>query len=96
MGWALPHDTNSDHISYQRKKQNKNQVKLVPRSAHFLAMNHSEMGVINIKQLSYLGGPQLDGSESPWQLRFGEEFPAMHIPFGAKVLFWNNPQRATL
>jgi len=38
--------------------------------------------------------PQLDGSESPWQLRFGEEFPAMHIPFGAKVLFWNNPKRA--
>ena len=37
--------------------------------------------------------PQLDGSESPWQLRFGEEFPAMHIPFGAKVLFWNNPKR---
>ena len=38
--------------------------------------------------------PQLDGSESPWQLRFGEEFPAMRIPFGAKVLFWNNPTRA--
>ena len=38
--------------------------------------------------------PQLDGSVSPWQLRFGEEFPAMHIPFGAKVLFWNNPKRA--
>ena len=38
--------------------------------------------------------PQLDGSESPWQLRFGEEFPAMNIPFGAKVLFWNNPKRA--
>jgi len=38
--------------------------------------------------------PQLDGSESAWQLRFGEEFPAMHIPFGAKVLFWNNPKRA--
>ena len=37
--------------------------------------------------------PQLDGTESPWQLRFGEEFPAMHIPFGAKVLFWNNPER---
>ena len=57
MGWALPHDTNSDHNSYLRKKQNKNQVKLAPRSAHFLAMNHSEMGVI--KQLSYLGGPTL-------------------------------------
>ena len=38
--------------------------------------------------------PQLDGSDSPWQLRFGEEFPAMNIPFGAKVLFWNNPKRA--
>ena len=36
--------------------------------------------------------PQLDGSESPWQLRFGEEFPAMHIPFGAKVLFWITPR----
>ena len=38
--------------------------------------------------------PQLDGSESPCQLRFGEEFPAMNIPFGANVLFWNNPKRA--
>ena len=37
--------------------------------------------------------PQLDGSESPWQLRFGEGFPAMHIPFGAKMFFWNNPKR---
>jgi hypothetical protein len=38
--------------------------------------------------------PQLDGSESPWHLRFGEKFIAMHILFGAKVLFWNNPERA--
>ena len=37
---------------------------------------------------------QLDGSDSPWQLKCGEEFPAMHIPFGANVLFWNNPKRA--
>ena len=28
--------------------------------------------------------PQLDGSESPWQLRFGEDVPAMRVPFGAK------------
>ena len=35
---------------------------------------------------------QLDGSDFPWQLKCGEDFPAMHIPFGAKVLFWNNPK----
>ena len=37
---------------------------------------------------------QLDSSPSPWELRFGEMFEGMAIPFGAKVLFWNNPNRA--
>ena len=38
--------------------------------------------------------PQLSGGDSPWSLRFGAEFDGMRIPFGAKVLFWNNPDRA--
>ena len=37
---------------------------------------------------------QLDSSPSPWELRFGEMFEGMAIPCGAKVLFWNNPNRA--
>ena len=37
---------------------------------------------------------QLDSSLSSWELRFGEMFEGMLIPFGAKVLFWNNPNRA--
>ena len=37
---------------------------------------------------------QLDTSPSPWELRFGEMFEGMAIPFGAKVLCWNNPNQA--
>ena len=55
---------------------------------HFwpLAMQHHAVAVN--------ASPQLNGKEAPWQLRFGEEFPGKIIPFGAKVLFWNNPKRA--
>ena len=28
------------------------------------------------------------------KLRFDEDFPGQLIPFGAKILFWNNPKRA--
>ena len=37
--------------------------------------------------------PQLDGSESPLATQVWWRVSAMHIPFGAKVLFWNNPKR---
>ena len=51
-----------------------------------LAMQHHAVAINASKQL--------DGKESPWQLRFGDEFPGKIMPFGAKVLFWNNPKRA--
>ena len=35
---------------------------------------------------------RLDNDKVPWQLRFGEDFSGMRIPFGAKILFWNNPK----
>ena len=35
---------------------------------------------------------RLDNGKVPWQLRIGEDFSGMRIPFGAKVLFWNNPK----
>jgi hypothetical protein len=38
--------------------------------------------------------PRLNGDEAPWKLRFDEDFPGQLIPFGAKILFWNNPKRA--
>ena len=38
--------------------------------------------------------PQLNGNDSPWHLRFHKTFDEAEIPFGAKVLFWNNPARA--
>ena len=37
--------------------------------------------------------PQLNGDDAPWKLRFEEDFPGLLIPFGAKILFWNNPKR---
>ena len=52
-----------------------------------LAMQHFSLAVN--------ASPQLNGDESPWKLRFGEDFPGqLMIPFGAKILFWNNPKRA--
>ena len=38
--------------------------------------------------------PQLNGNDSAWYLRFHKAFDEAEIPFGAKVLFWNNPARA--
>ena len=38
--------------------------------------------------------PQLNGNDSPWYLRFNKTFDEAEIPFGAKILFWNNPARA--
>ena len=51
-----------------------------------LAMQHLSLAVD--------ASPQLNGDEAPWKLRFGEDFPGQLIPFGAKILFWNNPKRA--
>ena len=34
--------------------------------------------------------PQLSGNDSPWHLRFNQTFDEVKIPFGAKILFWNN------
>ena len=50
-----------------------------------LAMQHFSLAVN--------ASPQLNGDESPWKFRFGEDFPGQLIPFGAKTLFWNNPKR---
>lgn len=51
-----------------------------------LAMQHHSAAVNACRQLN--------GAEAPWKLRFGEEFQGLHVPFGAKILFWNNPARA--
>ena len=50
-----------------------------------MAMQHVSMAVN--------GTPQLKGDDAPWKLRFDEDFPGQLIPFGAKILFWNNPKR---
>ena len=44
-----------------------------------LAMQHFSLAVN--------ASPQLNGDESPWKLRFGEDFLGQLVPFGAKVLF---------
>lgn len=31
---------------------------------------------------------------SPWSLRYGDKFTGTLVPFGAKILFWNSPDRA--
>ena len=49
-------------------------------------MQHSSLAVN--------ASPQLNGDEAPWKLRFGEDSPGQLIPFAAKILFWNNPNRA--
>ena len=38
---------------------------------------------------------RLDDGVVPWEARYGEPFTGMIIPFGAKVLFWNNPKQGT-
>ena len=50
-----------------------------------MAMQHFSMAVN--------ATPQLNGDDAPWKLRFDENFPCQLIPFGAKILFWNNPKR---
>ena len=50
-----------------------------------MAMQHFSMAVN--------ATPQLNGDDAPWKLRFEEDFPGQLIPFGAKILFWNNPKR---
>ena len=50
-----------------------------------MAMQHFSMAVN--------ATPQLNGDDAPWKLRFDEDFPGQLIPFGAKILFWNNPKR---
>ena len=36
---------------------------------------------------------RLDTGRIPWTERFGEDFNGRLVPFGAKVLFWNNPKQ---
>jgi len=31
---------------------------------------------------------RLDNGQVPWELRYGEKFSGMRVPFGAKVLYW--------
>ena len=38
---------------------------------------------------------RLDDGVVPWEARYGEPFTGMIIPFGAKVLFRNNPKQGT-
>ena len=37
--------------------------------------------------------PSIGQSTSPWEERFGEAFGDKLVPFGAQVLFWDNPKR---
>ena len=36
---------------------------------------------------------RVDADAIPWDLRFGEPFGGVNVPFGAKVLYWNDPKR---
>ena len=36
---------------------------------------------------------RFDTGQIPWTERFGEDFSGRLVPFGAKVLFWNNPKQ---
>ena len=36
---------------------------------------------------------RLDSKSIPWERRFGEAFDVLMVPFGAKVLCWNNPKQ---
>ena len=35
---------------------------------------------------------RMDCAKIPWEDRFGESFSGLTIPFGAKILYWNNPK----
>ena len=39
--------------------------------------------------------PRVATGAIPSEGRFGEQFPGMHVPFGARVLFWNPKQNVT-
>ena len=55
-------------------------VKLWPLAAqhHAMALNLTE---------------RVDSKSIPWEDRFGEAFDGLKVPFGAKVLYWNNPKQ---
>ena len=36
---------------------------------------------------------RFDSKSIPWEGRFGEAFDGLIVPFGAKVLYWNNPKQ---
>ena len=36
---------------------------------------------------------RFDSKSIPWEDRFGEAFDGLMVPFGAKVLYWNNPKQ---
>ena len=36
---------------------------------------------------------RLDNGIVPWEARYGEPFSGIMIPFGARVLYWNNPKQ---
>ena len=57
----------------------------LPDSVWPLAAQHHAMALNT--------SPRVDTGAIPWEGRFGEEFPGMHVPFGARVLFWNNPKQ---
>ena len=35
---------------------------------------------------------RMDCAKIPWEDRFGETFSGLIIPFGARILYWNNPK----
>ena len=39
---------------------------------------------------------KFDSKSIPWEDRFGEGFDGLMVPFGAKVLYWNNQSRMSL
>ena len=55
-------------------------VKLWPLAAqhHAMALNLTE---------------RVDSKSIPWEDRFGEALDGLKVPFGAKVLYWNNPEQ---
>ena len=55
-------------------------VKLWPLAAqhHAVALNLTE---------------RFDSKSILWEDRFGEAFDGLMVPFGAKVLYWNNPKQ---
>ena len=50
-----------------------------------LAAQHHAMA-LNISK-------RLDVEKIPWEDRFGDSFDGLVVPFGAKVIYWNNPKQ---